>query len=47
MWSLKQLFAGDEGDELHFHAINGCLNLVVIMVSMIAFTGFAGESITD
>lgn len=47
MWSLKELFAGDEGDELQFHAINDCLNLDVIMISMIAFTGFAGESITD
>lgn len=47
MWSLKQLLAGGEGDELHFHAINDCLNSVMAMVSMIAFTGFAGESITD
>lgn len=47
MWSLKELFAGDEGDELHFHAINDCLNPVMIMVLMIALTGFAGESITD
>lgn len=37
----------DEGDDLHFHAISDCLNSDVIMVSMIAFTGFAGESITD
>lgn len=47
MWSLKELFAGDEGDELHFHAINDCLIPDVIMVSMIVFTGFIGESITD
>lgn len=36
MLGLKQLLAGGEGDELHFHAINDCLNSVMAMVTMIA-----------